>query len=737
MIPGARNLPPTPQSSLHDKLHPSEIERILQRVEDSLRRAKSDHCVRNDRWVEYLRKFEAMAEQDKPKPGDEHKSQIQTQVILENVMGQFAQEYLGLWGPGARIHASPVGKSDGKLADTVAAALHSYVFNIMDMPRKAAEFSIYKLLFGRAFAYRPFEQYSDWFVNNDGTREWKPYYTAPDFLPIWPGRAIVPAENVRSLQNFTFFDYDERLSVDELARGEQMQGKYFGVLENIADFHRVAQQGEDLQIWPDELQTTLNQAEGVSPTRTSNMNEGGLVSVHQYHTKLCLPLDLGADVESSDYAAREWNPIPVVIYYVPRLRKIIGIHDMTMIYKRMRSRRPFSEIAMPGIGYWRRGLGDLLWSYEDELNSNERQLTDAVRLSSVGFGVYDSRAGIRGEGFKVQPGKATAVSNVEGFVWNQIDARFDGFTVKHQGVRDNVQRITGRPDFTMGQSMESPTAPDTATGQALMTQAANVRVELDVTLLQKDFAVILKDIWELIREFTDGDLLFRITEDSSAYRLVDSKHGMATITAEEREMECDFAIELAPTEMKRQAKKAEALQIFQLALTNPLIAANPRALWYETNKLYEAFGDKGFAARVPEPPDPGFPKQPDQEWAMLQQGEEIAVNPMDDDALHIQKHQEQHQYAMERDDERDAEAIHKLEQHIIAHEDAIQAKLVLQQAATAALTQLKASGQPQPGGPPQPGAPQPGQMQPPAMPAAPIMQNNPMIPTNGVPGAPV
>lgn len=710
MIPGARPDPIASPSTLHDKLHPNEIERILRRIEDTLRRAKGAHDVRERRWNEYLKKFESIPDLAGVKPGDEHKSQIQTQLIYENVMGMFAQEYMGLYGSGANVMASPKGKADAKLAQTVAAAIHEYAFNVMDLPKKAAEFSFYKLLFGRSFAYRPFERIGDWFVHPDGQREWKTYYEAPDFEAIPPWRVIVPAENVRSLQDFSFFDYDMRLTVDTLARGEAMQGKYYGVLDSLEEFHRAASDGEDLQIWPLEMEQTLNRAQGISVNRTGSIHEGGMLSVHQYHTKLYLPLDLTADVESDDYQAREWNPIPVMVFYVPRLRKIIGIHDLTQIYRRMRSRRPFSEIAMPGIGYWRRGLGDLLWSYEDDLNSNERGLTEAVRLSSVGFGVHDSTAGVRGETFKIRPGHSTAVSNVGGFRWEQIDARFDGFTIKHQTTRDIAQRITGRPDFTMGQSMDNPTAPDTATGQSLMTQAANVRVECDVRLLQQDYGVILRDIWELIREFTDGDLLFRVTESSSAYRLVDAKQGHATITAQEREMDFDFAIDLAPTEQKRQFVKAERLQLFQLALTNPLIATNPRALWHETNKLYEAFGDLSFSSRVPEPPDPGLPKDPDTEWAMIQQGEKVFVHPMDVAAIHIPAHKEQLMFAMQRDDERDAEAIHALEIHILEHEDMERQKLVLQQAAQMAVQSI---GGQQPGRPPQPQlpAPMPGMMQ--------------------------
>src|SRR6185312_16135130 len=116
----------------------------------------------------------------------------------------------------------------------------------------------------------------------------------------------------------------------------------------------------------------------------------------------------------------------------------------------------------------------------------------------------------------------------------------------------------------------------------------------------------------------------------------------------------------------KEVKKEQALARYQLDLQNPLIMQNPVALWEVTREAHEALGDPNFESLVAKPGAPDLSVDPKVEWTEMQQGEEVHVNPLDNDQLHLIRHYKDLQLA-EADKNADPDAIKALVQHYHNH----------------------------------------------------------------------
>jgi hypothetical protein len=110
-----------------------------------------------------------------------------------------------------------------------------------------------------------------------------------------------------------------------------------------------------------------------------------------------------------------------------------------------------------------------------------------------------------------------------------------------------------------------------------------------------------------------------------------------------------------------------------------------------TKEAHAALGDPNFADLVPQPPQPDLPINPKQEWSMIQQGEQVKVNPMDNDELHMIRHMQDLQTAT-KDKYEDQDAIMRLKAHYIEHVHQLQEKKIVQAITQAAVQQASALG---------------------------------------------
>jgi hypothetical protein len=196
--------------------------------------------------------------------------------------------------------------------------------------------------------------------------------------------------------------------------------------------------------------------------------------------------------------------------------------------------------------------------------------------------------------------------------------------------------------------------------------------------------------------FASPEMFFRVTEEDAG-GLFAVSNGGSVLTLEDRDGRYDFRLQFANSVYSKEAKKEQSLARYQLDLQNPLIMNNPVALWEVTNEAHAALGDPNFADLVPRPPQPDMPVDPKTEWVNLLHGEDVRVNPQDNDQLHLIRHMRDLQEA-EKDQSgatNDPEAMKKLMLHYQDHIAQLQHKK-LQQAiveqAVQAVGQLAKSG---------------------------------------------
>lgn len=416
------------------------------------------------------------------------------------------------------------------------------------------------------------------------------------------------------------------------------------------------------------------------------------------------PLKSGKkDAGEWDFKSREMRQQEFVVRYLWDLNMVVGIQSLEDLYPTMKLRRPFVESSMCKDGtYWSPGMSEMLIDLEDELRANHNLSTESAQFAASPMLFYRPGSGMNMDTFKVEPGLGVPVDNpATDFKLLEIPANLEAATWKEQVVLGYGEKLTGMSDLQMGRQSDRPNAPRTATQTVKLLEEGNVRISLDTKVLQEDMSAVLAHFWNLEYMFTPEQTFFRVTEED-ADGLFPSNNGAAAISLEDRDGRYDFRLKFANSVWSKEVKKEQALARYQLDLQNPLIMQNPRALWQVTRDAHEALGDPNFADLVAEPPAPDIPIDPREEWTRIEQGDEVHVNPMDNDQAHMMRHWRDYQESR-TDPNRDPVAMRALEAHYMQHIAQLQQKKLQQAIIEQAVQhagQTIANGSPagQPGG---------------------------------------
>jgi hypothetical protein len=684
------------QQSYQLKLPQAEIDRLGRRVYQDYRNALSDHDARIKRWTEYFRRWRARV--DMPALGEQEKSNFPVPVIRWHVAAKWAKNMDALFGDDAEIVAVPVGPSDYRNDAKIGAYMTWRVFNDMKLTTPFCQFELYKILYGRAVAYAPWCVKTFDVPTSDGVKQ-VPYYKGPDFQVLEPDDFVVPAEQVQCLHDFSWVIRKYRVTPNDLLLGED-DGRYTGIRKNWDLILKGAYRRQQRDYEGDEIKLEKDDAEGV--TMQSGLSIGNTLLVLEWYGKWRMLKRGVKDADEWDTQKRDMYERDIVVRFIPDLQLVVGVQDLAQLYPATPKRRPFVEASFQKDGsYWCDGLAAQLIDIEDEVRSNHNLGTDAQELAIAPLIFYRPGSGYNPDTFVLKPGQEVPVDNPNQDV-RVVEFPFNGEAVqlKEQSVLAYAERLTGLSDMALGRQSDRPNAPKTARGTVAILEEGNVRMTLDTTTMREDMAAVLQHFWMLEWMFADEETFFRVTEED-ANGLFPVREGGSILTQAERNGRYDFRLEFATSKWSREAEKERTLARYQLDLQNPLIVQNPLALWRVTKDAHAALGDPNFADLVPEPPHPDLPHNPKEEWAMIQQGEDVHVNPMDNDELHMIRHMRDLETA-QRDNYGDQEAITRLKAHYIDHIHQLEQKKLVQALAErmvqrAAELQHQVSGQLPPG----------------------------------------
>lgn len=669
------------------------MQRLASKVQTDYRAALSDHNRRINRWKEYYRRWRGTA--DIPLQGEETASNVPVPFIRWNIFTKWAKEMDSLFGDDAEIVAIPVGPSDYRKDKKISRYMTWRVFNSMKLLNPFCEFVLRKLTFGKSVAYSPWKRETFEVAGKDIV-----YYDGPGFEPLWPDDFIVPAEEVKTLHEFSFVIRRYKTTPDDLLDGES-KGRYQNITKNWKTILNLAQHGTQRQYEGEEIKLEKDEAEGVMYQRP--LSSGEWVTVLEWYGKW-RPLKKGKkDAGEWDFDRREMKQKEFVVRYLWDLNIVIGIQSLEELYPTMRNRRPFVESSMCKDGtYWSPGMAEMLIDLEDELRVNHNLSTESAQFAATPMFGYRPAAGVTADTFKAEPGLFIPLDNPTSDIRElTITANLEAATWKEQVVIGYGEKLTGLSDMQLGRQPDRPNAPRTAAQTHMLLEEGNVRIALDTKVLQEDMAGVLAHFWELEYMFTPEQTFFRVTEED-ADGLFPTNNGASVIESKDRDGRYDFRLKFANSVWSKEMKKEQALARYQIDMQNPLIVSNPRALWQVTCDAHTALGDPNFADLVSEPPAPDISIDPREEWVRMEQGEAVHVNPMDNDQLHMIRHYRDFQDS-QTDPDRDPQSVEALKAHYMQHIAQLQQKK-LQQAiieqAVAHIGQQMAAGQPagQPGG---------------------------------------
>jgi hypothetical protein len=647
------------------KFPANELTRLKHRIEEDYNAAISDHEERMRRFQQYYLRWRGRTE-----PVGTRTPLFRVPVTQWHVYSKWAKEQASLFGADAQVVAKPVGPNDQRQTRKIERFENWRLFSSMKIQNPAAIFNFRKILFGRSHAYAPWVRDTYQVPLQDGGQTELVSFEGPAFYPLWPDDLIVPAEDVETIHDFSFVLRKYRATPNDLLRGDG--GLYQGIRQNFDSIVQHSMNRRTRDDRDDRVKQVKDAAEGV--LYEGNLSAGNCLTIHEWYGRW-RKLKGKQDAREDNLERRETYESDIVVRYIPDMQLIVGIQDLADLYPAKKDRRPFVESALVRDGsYWCPSFGELLERIESELSENHNLASKAGKLSVGPVIFYSPASGFDPDTFEYEPGMAVAIDDPNQVKPVQLNADLQYPIVKEQTVLGYGERVTGVTDMNMGRSSDRPNAPKTARATLALLEEGDVRASLDMSVLREDWGAIISHFWSLECMYAPKSLFFRVAEDDADG--LPLERGGTTLTEEDRTGSYDFDLKFATNVWSREQQKQDKLALYQLDLQNPLVINNPRALWKVLDGVHKAFGDDRFMDLVPEPPDMGLPVNSKEEWTRLLQGEDITVNPLDNDELHIMDHNRRLQDA-QRNPNLDENAYNAMVAHVLEHTDQLQQKKLM------------------------------------------------------------
>ena len=674
------------------ELTKNEASRLAQRIREDYNGAIADHDLRMRRFQRYYQLWRKRA--DVPLLGEEETSNFRVPIVQWQTFSKWAKEHSALFGADAEVVATAVGPDDQKRVRKVARFMTWRAFRSMRLQNKASVFNFRKILFGRAHAR------STWLretfdIPTGGGRQTGIHYDGPGFDPLWPDDLIVPAEDVATLQDFSFVLEKTRRTPDQLLKGED-EGRYQGIRdrwEDILSFAANKKRRDEDQL----VQQIKDLAEGV--TYEGSWAAANTLIVWEWYGRW-RRLKGKRDAREDNYKQRDEYESDLLVRYIPVLDLVVGAQDLAEMYPLTKQRRPFMEAALVQDGsYWSPGFGEMLEDLEDELSVNHNLATQGGQFSVGPVVFYKPSSGFNPDTFEYRPNMCVATEDPNGVKVLDFKADLSPSVIRNQELVTYGERVTGQTDANIGRSTDRPNAPRTARQTLALLEEGDVRASLETSALREHWGDILSWFWSLEQMYGSPRTFFRVTEEEAG-GMFPTARGGTFLDEDDKTGRYDFDLRFATSATARESKKEEQIALYQIDSQNPLIVGNPvlglppnrRAMWLSLDKIHRAFGDDRFSEIIPEPPDLDQPKKPVDEWTMMLEHEHVDVNPLDNDQAHIADHTQRLMDAM-TDPNTDEDAVKAMELHIVDHTRQMQQKKLMGE-----LTARLAQSLTQPGG---------------------------------------
>jgi hypothetical protein len=657
----------------------TEQKKMVTWIQDALGQAKPAMDRRMEKNRTYHQKWRAKASET---PDDEEGgNNFQVGLLQATLLNQLSENYNSLWGDGAGVKAIPVGEADVRTAHKVSRFASWRWFSSMPNTRpRMALFDFRRTLFGRSFMLRDYHREEYMIRTPEGEDRPAVWYWGPRIIPLRNSDVITPAEEVESVQDFTWVGRRvTRVTVAELLAGEGK--KYVRIRERLSmllDTAPSSERGHDASVEMSEpAESKDDDAEGLGDPWDDSKRDRGIEIIEMtFRWRFPRSRRLTVDVGLTDWQKRREVEDEVIAYYCPRINDIIGLEDLRAIYPTMRDRRPMESAGMLETGrFYGPGLGELLEAIDDQQNELFNTFLNALAMQIGPMIFYRQGSGFRPANFKYKPFTAQAVADPQSVNMMTMKTDLGNIIVAMEHVQRFGERVSGVNDFKMGRPDQVSGGPTTATGQLDMTRRADLRSVLNLEMMKEAWKPIIRNVFMLDQQpQAPKSIFFRVTEEE-ARGLFDVTRGGAQMTDEERGGRFDFDLKFSPNGIEREAAKARVVEAYGLVREDPLYQTNPALQAGFVRAVLVATENPDLADLIQAPPVTDMPLTPEREWTLMLQGEEVRVHPMDNDQAHLAKHykQEAQQRALPPE-QRDPEALAMLEAHMLETHKALRDK---------------------------------------------------------------
>lgn len=708
--------PEPPPLSTQLDIDKDELERIRLRIDSDYELALDDHNIR-------LRRCAQQEELWRKKPGmpggETGESNFRVPICTALIFAKHAREIDAMFGPKASVSATPRGPSDTKSAKKVSIAMSWQVFDNMKCIKPVALWALRRLKHGRSFAFMPWEsRFYTKYINGERTRV--KYQSSPMIYPLGNDEIMLPAdvEGCDTVQDARWVMRRYKTTPTEMLQRESVPGQpqneegdwYQGITDNFDRIVRLGREGIHRYQMSNEDQSKVvaDRDEGVMRDMSSSVREYVIVEEHYIRWRMeaggtgsdnnddellesaePTEIDMGEEGATEPALApgtfkdeqgviREMLETDLVVRYIRDLHLIVGIQRLAELYPDTPNKRPILEMSLLNDGqYWCQGLIELTEEIEQEMSILANKLIEAVGMSIAPPIFVEPTVGENFMNRKYGPYDLIPTANAAGVQQMRINPQIESFAQLWLLFQQIYEQVTGISQGVFGRAMDQPNAPRTLGGQRLVAAAGDVRLALDMRMLAEDLTRVLEWIWDLWRMMGSEQEFYRVAEGDAprgTFVAGDVTEGFAALSAKEREASYDFSFQLADDMQLREGKKQEILLVMQVLAGLPIIATNPAAQYRLAVEFCEVF-NIDFTEIMDEPPPLFSPRLPSLEWTLLLQGEDIQVHPADDDAAHIEDHENRvTAMSMAPVEDQDWDAILAMREHVIQQRQQLLAK---------------------------------------------------------------
>jgi len=374
----------------------------------------------------------------------------------------------------------------------------------------------------------------------------------------------------------------------------------------------------------DEYQQAENDFQGLRASGTDSLEYGKILEQH------CL-LDLDDDGIKEPYIVWADSQSKKVLRIQIRY-EVDGQGQPTEGKKPIEYFEHYKFLENPD-GFYGLGIGHLIGKLNTACNKILRQALDAAELANEASGFVDDKADIKGGEIEMQKGKFIKIANFgerisDAFFQMQFPGPNSGLVTLMQGLEGYARSLASVTEAVTGdvEKVYQPVTISTMLEQSLQ-MPTSVMEQMAVS-----FSGELEKLYNLNRKYLAQESYY-----------VD-KRGVVDVTREDYAADLRVVPIFDPRNITKQQKIAKAQTLYQFALSNPLMAQDPKSLYEVSKKMLEAMDIEDIQDILPEPPAPPEPQRIDDQsqenmYFMMPAAERplFDVFPDQDHVQHIKK----------------------------------------------------------------------------------------------------